>query len=146
MNRQPSVQAAIEAIGAASALVDEANRLVSQARQRRDEALALAADAGVFWVDGRLKALSTEEIDDAYLKKIVYFIADGLGWQAFVSSPAAISRIFEEAYARKICRPDVLFNLHQWTLCLNGLSEDMPRLKATFDGHYRPREHECEEE
>ena len=89
-----------------------------------------------FWIDVNKKCFKKEEIDDDYLKHIIYFMSDAGGWAPFISNKKRINRIFQEAYRREIMPMDRLLNLHQWTLCYHGFSDKWPRYKVDWNGTY----------
>ena len=89
-----------------------------------------------FWIDGKFRKFKAKDIDDDWLKHIIYFIAEGKGWRPFIENKKRINRIFKEAYKREICRPDILFTLHRWALFYNGFEDHCPRYLVDWDGKY----------
>lgn len=92
-------------------------------------------DTTPFWIDRNFVGYDASEIDDDYLKHIIYFVSEGKGWDFFLTKDR-INAIFEEAYARKICRPDVIFALHRMSLYNFGYTTHMPRLTVDWNGNY----------
>ncbi len=89
----------------------------------------------VFWINADKEMLTADEVDNDYLKHIMYFVADGCGWKWFVDKDV-INNIFEEAYKRNAFRADVVFLLHLKALYTYGYSERKPRYLVDWEGNY----------
>lgn len=92
--------------------------------------------SNAFWINVDYKELESTDIDDQYLINICYFVAKGLGHQAFIYLKDRINRIYEEAYKRKILRPDIILLLHSWALYHHGYLENEPRYFPSETGEY----------
>lgn len=88
-----------------------------------------------FWVDHNYNSFEAGEVNDDYLKRIVYELAEGLGVPAFVDA-GVVSNVFKEAYRRKLLRADLLLTLNLWAEYHWGVTEYRPRYKVTWEGEH----------